>query len=140
MKPLSPLRSILLRGCFLLLLAGLGLTIGPAILTQSASAPLMDGVVNALLGALALFSLLGLWVPMKMLPILVFEVVWKSIWTLSVALPRWLDGTLDASTIETLFACALAIPFLFIIPWQRFWHDLRGPTPPRARSCRYLEN
>lgn len=132
MKPLSPVRMALLRGCYLLMLAGLGLTVWPSIILESASLPLMDGVVNAVLGALALLSLLGLWAPLKMLPLLVFEVSWKLIWALSVAVPRALDGALDTGTIETLFASALAIPFVFIIPWRNFLAGLRQPLPSKA--------
>jgi len=92
--------------------------------------PLLDGVVVAMLSALGLLSALGVYAPFKMIPLLVFEVVWKVLWALSVALPHWLRGSTDEATVETLLACAFAIPFFFIIPWRYTFRSLISSAAP----------
>lgn len=114
----SLLRLHLLRGCYLLLLVGLSIQIVPDLFGPVVTMPLMDGVVTAMLSALAALSILGLFAPIFMLPLLWFELGWKLIWVLFVALPRWQTSTMDEATMEVLFACAFVVPFVFIVPWR----------------------
>jgi hypothetical protein len=86
MNEVSLLRLYLLRAGYLLLVVGLGLTVWPSILNLGKSWELMHGVVVSMLGAMAVLALLGLRYPLQMLPLLFFEVVWKGIWLLRVAL------------------------------------------------------
>lgn len=127
---LSPLRRLWLRACYLLLAAGLAATALLPALQGHHQAPLMDGIVNSLLAALGLLAIIGLAAPVRMLPLLVFEVVWKTLWVLSVAVPRWATGDFDADIGATLFACAFALPFVFIIPWRRWGEHLRAAEAP----------
>jgi hypothetical protein len=53
-----------------------------------------------------------------MLPLLFFEMAWKVIWLLRVALPLWSTHHMDADTAQTAFACALVAIFPFLIPWR----------------------
>jgi hypothetical protein len=116
MKQPSVLRLNLLRACYALMFFGLGLTVWPQVF-GAAQQPIMTGAVNALLAALGLACGLGLVAPLRMLPLLIFEVAWKLIWSLSVALPLWLSGQFTAEAGDILFAVAFAVPFIFIIPW-----------------------
>jgi hypothetical protein len=127
MPDVSPLRLNLLRACYALLVLGLGITIWPAIVVGAADLPLMTGAVNALLGALGVLSIVGLFSPLRMLPLLVFEVTWKVIWVFSVALPLWLSGRWSPEAGAILFAVAWVVPFVFIIPWRHVWTQYR-PT------------
>jgi hypothetical protein len=52
-----------------------------------------------------------------MLPLLFFELVWKTIWLSAFALPLQAAHRLDATTMDTVFACALGIIFPIVIPW-----------------------
>lgn len=120
MKTPSLLRLYLLRLCYLLLAVGLALQFWPLLfgpITELASA---DTMVVAMLCGLSLVSFLGLIAPLRMLPVLLWEIVWKAIWSLSVALPKWLAGEVDARLLENLFAVSFAIPFLLIFPWRYF--------------------
>ena len=125
----STLRLWLLRGCYLLLVAGLAIKFWPVIFGDIAALPRMDGVVTALLGALGLLSIAGLFFPLRLLPLLLFEIAWKAIWVIAVALPNWRAGTLDGGLSDTLFACAWAIPFVFIMPWRYVLTSFRFNTP-----------
>ena len=84
--PISALRRNLLRASYLVLVVGLSIKYAPVI-GDLASAPRMDGVVVTLLSAMGLLSIAGLFSPVRMLPLLVFEIAWKSIWVGTVALP-----------------------------------------------------
>lgn len=114
-------RLYVLRGCYLLLAVGLGLTIWPNILNPDPTWPLMFGVVQSVLGAVSLLALLGLRHPVQMLPLLLFEVAWKTIWLLIVALPGLLAGTLTAGQSSTLFDCSLVVIVVAAIPWGYVW-------------------
>ena len=61
--------------------------------------PLFEGVVTCMLVALSLLAFLGLRYPLQMLPILLFEIAWKVIWTAVVVLPLWTAHQLDPATV-----------------------------------------
>ena len=76
---------------------GVGLAIAKwPLLLQAPSLPVMDGVVACLLTAMSLLAFLGLRYPVQMLPILVFESLWKLIWLVAVAIPHLVAGDMDA--------------------------------------------
>lgn len=62
-----------------------------------------EGVVACLLTAMSLLAFLGLRYPIRMLPILLFEVTWKVIWIAAVALPHLVADDINAATGEVLF-------------------------------------
>jgi len=77
----------------------------------------MEGVVQCMLGAMGLLAVIGLFHPLKMLPLLMFEMAWKVIWLSAVAAPRWLEGRMDEGTLSTTFACLLVVIFPIVVPW-----------------------
>jgi hypothetical protein len=118
MNRISTWRLHLLRAGYLLLVVGLGSEVWPQIFDHPSTWMLPRGIVVSMLGALSALSLLGLRYPLQMLPLLFFEMVWKTIWLISMALPLWTAGRLDAGTAETAFECLLVVIFLPIIPWD----------------------
>jgi hypothetical protein len=65
---------------------------------------------------------LGIRYPLKMLPLLFFEFVWKSIWVLAFGLPLLLSGGLDPNIsfggTETLIACLVGVVLVpLAMPW-----------------------
>lgn len=118
MSEVSTFRLYVLRATYLLIVVGLGLQIWPGIVSHSGSVAHMNGVVRCLLGAVSVLALLGLRYPLRMLPLLLFELVWKSIWLLAFGLPLWLEGRLDPHTGETLSANLFGLViFPLAIPW-----------------------
>lgn len=117
----SPLRLNLLRAGYLLLIVGLGLNYWVGLATHGLQYELMEGVVVALLTALSLLAILGLRHPIKMLPLLLFEIVWKVLWMGFVALRAWLEGPIDAAMGEVIFACSIGVIYLFLVPWSYVW-------------------
>jgi hypothetical protein len=118
---LSAFRLNALRAGYILLVVGLGLNIWPSILNPAKSWELMHGVVVSMLGAMGLLAVLGLRYPLQMLPLLFFELTWKSIWLLRMAWPLWARHKLDADAAETAGECLIAVIFLVLIPWDYVW-------------------
>lgn len=110
-------RLNLLRVGYALIAFALGAEVWPGIFLRHESWGLMNGVVQCMLGALSLVALLGLRQPLRMLPLLMFEVAWKVIWLTAVALPKQLSGRMDESTWSVTFACLMVVIFPAIIPW-----------------------
>ena len=79
---------------------------------------LADGTVECLLVGMSLLALLGLRYPVRMLPILLFEVSWKLMWLGVVALPLWLDGHLDPATSEQVGKVLWVAIVIAVIPWR----------------------
>jgi hypothetical protein len=117
---------------YLLIAVGLGLTIWPTIISPPSVVANSGSVVRSLLGALALVSLLGLRYPLQMLPLLIFELLWKVIWIVAFALPMWTGPGLDAYASETLFACAIGVVLVpLVLPWEYLYrHYVRAPSTP----------
>jgi hypothetical protein len=104
---------------YLLIAVGLGFTVWPGIVAPPRMIANPNSVVRALLGALAVVAALGVRYPLKMLPILLFELLWKVIWVLAFALPMWLHSELDDYASETLFACLMGVVLVpMAIPWR----------------------
>ena len=114
-------RLYALRGGYLLIAAGLGVYVWPGILHHQKPWELMQGVVFCVLAAVSILAAIGLRYPLRMLPLLFFEMAWKSIWLAIVALPLWSAGRMDAGTAATAFACLMAVVFPFVIPWRYVW-------------------
>jgi hypothetical protein len=101
------------------MVVGLGIQIWPGIINPPKDLELIRGVVRSLLGAVALLAVLGIRYPLRMLPLMFFELVWKSIWLLAFGLPLWSAGPLDPGTQETMKACLMGIVlFPLVIPWR----------------------
>ena len=113
----SLFRLYLLRAGYLLLVLGLGITVWPA-MVHHGPWTLWHGVGDSVLTAISVLAILGLRYPLKMLPLLFFELTWKSIWLIAIALPLWMAHQIDADTADTIQACLMGVIFLIVIPWR----------------------
>lgn len=128
MTEVSTFRLHLMRLLYLLMAAGLGSIIWPRILSHGRW-DVMEGVAFALLAALSALAVLGIRYPLQMLPLILFELLWKSIWLLAVALPLWRAGQLDAANLQTALECLLGVVICpIVIPWGYvWWNYVRKP-------------
>ena len=92
--------------------------------------PLDRGVHKALLGGLWLMAFIAIRYPLKMVPILLFEFVWKLIWLLRFGLPQWSAGTGSPRLGEDLISIGLfPLVFALVIPWGYVWrHYVKAPA------------
>lgn len=121
MTDVSPIRLWVMRAMYLVMAAGIGLTIWPLILGHGSELPRMTGVAWAIIGTIGMLALLGLRYPLQMIPLLLVELTWKAIWLTAFALPRWLDGTLDEGMRTTIFETSFGAVLLLVIPWRYVW-------------------
>lgn len=135
MTQVSLVRLYALRAAYALMGFGIAFNFWPRVFSHAPGWPLMDGVVVCMLTALSLLALLGLRNPLQMLPVLLFELLWKIVWLSAVALPLWMAGTLDAertaSAVECLFG-AILIPF---IPWRYVFANYVARAGERWRNA-----
>ena len=129
MNDVSTLRLYLLRAMCLLIAVGLALTIWPHIIAPTSLVAGPNSVIRALLGALAAMCLLGLRYPLRMLPLLLFELLWKLIWVVASAIPMWLGPGLDQHASDTLFATLMGVVLVpIVLPWGYvFRHYIKAP-------------
>jgi len=134
MNNVSNFRLYVLRFLYAVLGVGLGISEVPLFLRQQHWTQ-ADAVAHSFFLALAALSFFGLRSPLQMLPLLIFELLWKSIWLIGVALPMWLANQLDADTLKALPKIApvviIIIPF---IPWRYVLAEYlvrSGPAQPR---------
>jgi hypothetical protein len=67
---------------------------------------------------MSVLALMGLRYPLRMLPILLFEVGWKLTWLGVIALPLWLDDNLDDATGEQAATVLWVVIIIAVIPWR----------------------
>jgi len=140
MNELSTFRLYLLRAMYLLMAVGLVVDIWPLMLRSAGQVEHMRGVVWSILTAVSLLAMLGLRYPVKMLPLLLFELTWKVIWVGMIGVPRWLEHRLDPGTAGSLRDCLLGVVLVpLVIPWGYvFRHYVKAPGD-RWRAARPAE-
>src|SRR5690349_25099424 len=82
-------RLYALRAMYLLLVIGGGIVFLPQLIGHE---PAARGVIPSMLGGLWVLACFGLRYPLQMLPILLFELAWKTIWLIDYGLPQWRAG------------------------------------------------
>jgi hypothetical protein len=117
-RPVSLPRLYLLRLGYLVVGAGLVLTKWPLLVHHPQPWPLFEGVETCMLVALSLLAFLGLRHPLKMLPILLFELGWKFIWVAVVVVPLWTADRLDAATVQIFYSCLVVLIVFAAVPWR----------------------
>ncbi|MEV5966174.1 hypothetical protein AB0L70_30680 [Kribbella sp. NPDC051952] len=120
-QELTTRRMNVMRFGYAFMAVGLVLVKWPVLFHDVRSLPVMEGVVACLLTAMSLLAFLGLRYPVRMLPILLFEVIWKLIWLGTVALPNLIANDLNAEGQSVLFSCSFIVVILAVIPWRYSW-------------------
>ena len=114
-------RLHLMRLGYLVMGLGLAVVKWPVVIGYDRSTPLHEGVVAVLLTAMSLLAFLGLRYPVRLLPILLFETLWKLIWLSVVALPALVAGDVDQAMSETIVNCSLVVIIVAVVPWRYVW-------------------
>ncbi len=122
----SLVRLYVLRATYLLLVVGVGAMILPPLIILE---PAARGVIPSLLGGVWFLAFLGLRYPLQMLPLLMFEFAWKTIWILDFDLPQWSSGWTPPTFAEDFFAIGVGVILMpIVIPWGYVWrHYVKVP-------------
>jgi hypothetical protein len=109
-----------MRAGYLLMAVGLALVKWP-LLPDAHTMPLYEGVTLCLLTAMSVLAFLGLRYPVRLLPVLLFETLWKVLWLSLVALPEAAAGDLDPATSDLAVRCSLIVLIVAVVPWTYVW-------------------
>ena len=120
-------RLYVLRATYLLLVVGVGAMIVPVLIAHE---PTARGVIPSLLGAVWLLAFLGLLHPLRMLPLLIFEFVWKLLWLIFFGIGQWESGQMPPTFAEDFPNILFGVVLMpLVIPWPYVWrHYVRGPA------------
>jgi len=119
-------RLYVLRAFYLAIAVLEGAQIWPIIIQHTQNGKvweLMHGVAFCMLGALTALSFLGVRYPLRMLPLMFFEMAWKVIWLAAVALPLELAHKMDDDNMPTVIACSMIAVVFLIMPWGYVWRQ-----------------
>jgi hypothetical protein len=139
---LSLPRLYLLRVGYLVLAVGLVAVKWPEIISHDGPWPLFEGVETCMLVALSLLFFLGLRYPVKMLPILLFEIAWKVIWLTVIAVPLLTTGQVDQPTLNVFYAVLWVVVPLAVLPWRYVIRQyvIKQGDPWRPAATRLVSN
>jgi hypothetical protein len=120
-------RLYVLRAAYLFLVLGIGAMILPPLLYHE---PAARGVIPSLIGGVGLLAFVGLKYPLRMIPLLMFELAWKTLWLLVYGLPQWSSGQMPATFAEDMFNITFGVILMpLIIPWTYVWrHYVTAPA------------
>ena len=110
----STFRLYLMRLLYLGNFLFLGLNVWPGIINHVGEWDPVKGVAFSFWAALSALSGLGLRYPLKMVPLLLLQLVYKSIWVFAVALPLW--STFRSIELTKVMGLG-AVVDLLVIPW-----------------------
>lgn len=127
-------RLHLLRVGYLVMVVGIAVVKWPKLFAHEPWG-LMEGTVLCMLVAMSALALLGIRYPLRMLPILLFEVAWKLTWLGVVALPLWSKNELEGATLEQTGAVLWVVVIIVVVPWRHVVAQyLTAPSEPWRRS------
>ena len=116
-------RLYLLRALYLTVTVGLANSFWPAMLHHSDLWAQRRGEMAAMLLGLSILCTWGLRYPLQMLPLLIFELVWKSVWIVGIAYPLWQRGAMTPGVEESFFACLAGVVITpLVLPWRYIVH------------------
>jgi hypothetical protein len=130
MSEVTILRLYVLRTAYLILAVGLGATVWPRIISPPEIVANPTTVAPALLGALGALALVGIRYPLQMLPLLIFEILWKFIWLAAFGIPLWIHKGLDNYSQRMLIVCVMAVIIVpLFLPWEYLLrHYVKAPS------------
>lgn len=130
----SPLRLNMLRAYYALMAVGTAAVFWPPLVQHSAEWGMRNGAQYSLLAALTPFALLGLRYPLKMLPIILYEFMWKAFWFIFVFAPLFAADRMTELVWSNAFACGIAIVLTpIIMPWRYFYQTYLRDAGDRWR-------
>jgi hypothetical protein len=118
LSDVSTFRLYALRAMYAFTAIGLLLARWPAIVNPPPGISHASTVVAMFLGALSILAVLGIRYPLKMLPLLFFELLWKIMWLVAWGFPLWSTGQLAPDSEQTLISNLVGVVLVpLAIPW-----------------------
>jgi hypothetical protein len=131
-----PIHIYLLRLFYFLIAAFVGFEAWSTLLTHEGPWNHTVALTWCFFAGYSTLSILGLFRPLRMLPIMLLVLLYKSLWLIVVAVPLWRAGTMAGNPAEEMAGVFMWIPVLvLVLPWGYVWRTyLRPSRAPRAPS------
>ncbi len=124
-----PINIYLLRLLFLLVVVFVGSDSWSAILKHEGPWDHVKAAALCMWATYALLSILGLIHPLKWLPLVIFEIIYKIIWLAVVAYPLWSANQLVGSPAEGMTQAFLWVILPIVaMPWGYFFRTYVWPS------------
>ena len=135
LPPVALWRINAMRFLFLLMALVMGSVVWRQLLFESTDWDVNRGLAKSMLAALALLSLFGVRYPLQMLPLMLYEITWKTVWLLGIALRAWLANKWTPGIESLFYDCVGIVIAIFIVPWGYVLARYAAwPTEPLMRS------
>jgi len=109
----------LLRVLYLLIAFFVGQTAWAYLFEARGEIPAMEGIVWCVWASFSLVCVIGIFKPLKMLPIVILEIFYKLIWLAFVAYPAWAAKTLNGTEVEEMLPLFLWVVLpICAVPWS----------------------
>jgi hypothetical protein len=114
-----PINIYLLRLLFLLVFLFVGYDSWTSILKHVGPWDHVRAAALCMWAAYSLLSLIGIFYPLKMIPLVMFEIIYKIIWLIIVAYPLWAANRLAGSPAEEMtYAFLWVVLPIVAMPWK----------------------
>lgn len=119
-----PINIYLLRLFYFLMAALVATDAWKGIITHEGAWDPYRAMATCVWAAYTTLAVLGLLNPLKMLPIMIFMIFYKTIWLIAVAYPLWRAGTLAGSPAAGMAGDFAPAPVIaLIVPWIYFFKN-----------------
>ncbi|TQV88220.1 hypothetical protein [Aliikangiella coralliicola] len=99
------------------------------------------GLGHAMLFTLAVLAIGGVFRPLAFLPIMIYEIAWKTVWLVVVALPPWLAGQEIPAIVNAKSSIIGICILMILIPWRYvWWRYFAQPIEPWRRKNQVSNN
>lgn len=125
-------RLYLMRSMYLLTFLALTYDVWPQLIRPGTPLAPLEGVALSFWAAYSGLMALGVRHPLRMLPLMILQMIYKTVWLLAVALPLSSAGLLDTGAKQMAISFVVAIVIdLVAIPWPYvFTHYMKGSGDP----------
>ena len=117
-------RQNLMRGLFFLNFISLAFDNWSTLLFPQEQLDVLPGVAISFWAGFSLLNLIGIRFPLKMIPILLLQLLYKSAWAMGVYMPASQAGALHEGLSEFFYICLAGIALnLLILPWGYVYRE-----------------
>lgn len=118
--------TIFIAGAF-----GLGIVLAPELIKarlHTTCDVIPYGMLGAVWLAMGIVAIFGLRDPLKFVPLLLVQLIYKSVWVASIAIPMWMAGTF--ATKDTVTAALFGLVIVGDLIAIPFRYLFARPSPP----------
>ena len=112
----------LLRILFILMAVFVGSISWNSVITYAGDWDPVRAVAFCVWASYSLLAVLGIFYPLRLLMIVIFEIIYKIIWLIIVAFPLWSAGKLEGSSAEEMtYSFVWVLLPIVAMPWRYFF-------------------